>query len=150
MSWYGLLVALQFSQELPAFPDQVAAEEALFACREQGLIELCSLSGVSASLDYSPESLKLIEAWFFENGQPIETISGYPVAHVIGFYFGEVLCRSQQFHWVVEESPFAEGRYEIGVKRDLLAIMLTKGMRPRLAGNKRMQSLWRASKRYAR
>jgi hypothetical protein len=60
-----------------------------------------------------------------------------------------VLCREVNFSWVVQEYQFAKGRYEIGVQRPLLSIMLTKGRKLQLAGNKRMQSLWREFQRYA-
>jgi hypothetical protein len=149
MSQYGMLVARQFSQDLPEFLEQSAATEALLAWRNKGLQELYLLSGLAPLLDYSPESLKSLESWFFENGQPVATESGYAIAHTIAFYFGEVLCRSRQFQWVIQEFPFTKGRYEIGVERHGLAIMLTKGKHLQLAGNKRMQSLWREYQRYA-
>jgi hypothetical protein len=149
MSQYGMLVARQFAQDLPEFPEQSAAEEALLVWRDKCLQELFLLSGLAPLLDYSPESLKSLESWFFENGQPAATESGYLLAHAIAFYFGEVLCRNRKFQWVIQEFSFTQGRYEIGVERQRLAIMLTKGKHLQLAGNKRMQSLWREYQRYA-
>ena len=149
MSQYGMLVARRFAQELPEFPDLPTAEDTLSAWRDEGLRELYLLSGLAPLLDYSPESLKSLESWFFENGQPATTESNYSVAHAIAFYFGEVLCRNRQFRWVVQEFAFTKGRYEIGVERQRFAIMLTKGKLLQLAGNKRMQSLWREYQRYA-
>jgi hypothetical protein len=148
MSQYGMLVARQFAQDLPKFPDLPTAEKALLAWRDKGLQELYFLSGLAPLLDYSPESLKSLERWFFEYGQPATTESSYSVAHAIAFYFGEVLCRNRQFRWVIQEFAFNEGQYEIGVERQRFAIMLTKGKHPQLAGNKRMQSLWREYQRY--
>jgi len=97
MSQYGMLVACQFAQDLPEFPEQSDAKEALLAWRDKGLQELSLLSGLAALLDYSPESLKSLESWFFENGQPAATESGYAIAHAVAFYLGEVFCRSGQF-----------------------------------------------------
>jgi hypothetical protein len=148
MSKYGILVASQYRQDLPEFPDQSTAEEALLAWRDRGLQDLGTVRGLAPLMDYSPASLKLLERWYFENGEPVAATSGYSIAQVVALYFGEVLCRSQQFQWVVQEYAFAEGRYQIGVERPLFAIMLTKGMRLQLAGNKRMQSLWRQYQRY--
>jgi len=149
MSRHGMIVAGQYAQDLPEFSGHRDAEEALFAQRDTGLKELHSVNGLAENLDYSSESLKFLERWFFENGQPATTASGYSIPHAIAFYFGEVLCRTRQFRWVVQEFVFAKGRYEIGVQRPLLAIMLTKGKQLQAAGNKRMQSLWREYQRYA-
>lgn len=73
----------------------------------------------------------------------------YSIPHAIGFSFGEMLCRSAGFSWVVEEFAFTKGRFEVGVNRHLMTIMLTKGRTPPVEGNKRKQSLWREYKRYA-
>ena len=149
MSHNGMIVAGQYAQDLPAFSDHAVAEKQLFAQRDNGLREIHTLSDLTSSLDYSPESLKALECWFFENGQPNTTASGYSMAHAIAFYYGEVLCRTRNFVWIVQEFSFAKGRYEIGVKRELLTIMLTKGKKMRTEGNKRMQSLWREFQQYA-
>jgi hypothetical protein len=149
MSKYGMIVAGQFAHDLPEFSGLPAAEEALLALRDKGLQELHLLSGLAPFLDYSSKSLKSLESWFFENGQPAASASGYSIAHAIGFYFGELLCRNQNFQWVVREFAFVKGRYEIGVERQRLAIMLTEGKHLELAGNKRMQSLWREYESYA-
>lgn len=144
-----MIIAGQYAQDLPEFSGHREAEEILFAQRDAGLQEIHTLNGLTGTLDYTPESLKALERWFFENGQPTATASGYSMSHAIAFYFGEVLCRTQKFIWVVQEYVFAKERYEIGVQRPLLAIMLTKGKQLRAAGNKRMQSLWQEYQRYA-
>ncbi len=149
MSRYGMVVAGQYAQDLPVFSGHADAEKTLFVQRDTGLEELNTVSDLAANLDYSPGSLKAVERWFFESGQPATTAAGYSVPHAIAFYFGEVLCRTGSFHWVVQEFPFAKGRYEIGVQRPLLSIMLTKGRKLQTAGNKRMQSLWREFQSYA-
>ena len=149
MSRYGLIIAGQYAQELPTFASHSEAEEALFVQRDAGLQELHAEKGLDTKLDYSRESLKALERWYFENGQPATTVAGYSMPHAIAFYFGEVLCRTWNFRWSVQEFAFSKGRYEIGVQRPLLAIMLTKGRKLQVAGNKQMQSLWRESQRYA-
>jgi hypothetical protein len=144
-----MVAAGQYAQDLPVFSGYADAEKTLFVQRDTGLEELHTVSDLVANLDYSSESLKAVERWFFESGQPAITVAGYSVPHAIAFYFGEVLCREVNFSWVVQEYQFAKGRYEIGVQRPLLSIMLTKGRKLQLAGNKRMQSLWREFQRYA-
>ena len=149
MSHNGMIVAGQYAQDLPVFSDQADAEKQLFAQRDNGLREIHTINDLTSSLDYSPESLKALERWLFENGQPDTTASGYSMAHAVAFYYGEILCRSKKFQWVVQEFSFAKGRYEIGVKRELLTIMLTKGKKMRTKSNERMQSLWREFQQYA-
>ena len=136
MSRSGLIVAHQHGEELPAFADIRAAEAALSKERDTGLGEIRKVEALTADLDYSTESLKTVERWFFENGQPASTSSGYSISHAIGFYFGEVLCRVGGFGWVIQEYAFLKGRYEIGVQRGLLTVMLTKGRTPRRPGIK--------------
>ena len=109
VSRYGLIVAGQYGEELPAFADAGAAEMELTAQRDTGLQELRKVDALTADLDYSAESLKTVERWFFENGQPASTAAGYSTSHAIGFYFGEVLCRVGGFGWVIQEFPFLRG-----------------------------------------
>lgn len=149
MSRQGMIVAGQYAVELPTFGNLSQAEQSLFACRDAALVELLSVSELQRALDYSPESLKLLEQWFFASGEPVALPSGYSTAHAIGFYLGEVYHRHAGFKWAVQEFVYSPGRYEIGVSRTLMSIMLTKGRLPRAAGNQQRQSLWREFKKYA-
>jgi hypothetical protein len=148
MSRQGMVVAKQYGTELPAFSNPSEAEDVLFAQRDATLGAFAREIHTLA-LDYSPESLKTLEKWYVENGSPEVGSGGYSLPHAIGFYFGEVLCRSAGFEWFVSEFAFERGRYEIGVRRRLVSIMLTKGKRPSIKGNKRMQILWREYGTYA-
>ena len=149
MSRHGLIIAGQYANELPSFCGITEAKESLFASRNMALEQLLSISDVNSFLDFSPESLLKLEKWFFSSGQPSALPSGFSVEHAFGFYFGEVFVRHSNFQWVVEEYAFLNGRYEIGIQRGLLTIMLTKGRCPKTNGNKKMQSLFSEFKRYA-
>ena len=163
MSRYGLKVARRYSEELPAFATREAATTALFRLRDYALERVFSIPELAGKLDFSPESLNDLEAWYFSKNKPdsLEPTNWFSfkrrlsAAHAIGFYLGEVYCRAAGFHWIVTESAFAKGRFEIGVENSLpsgkggLSIMLTKGRTPRETGNKRMQSLLREVKKYA-
>ena len=149
MSRQGMIAAKQYAEDLPKFESLSTAESVLLMAKEQTLGALLDQYGERLSLDLSRESLKRLEKWYIESGCPEAGAGSYSMPHAIGFYFGEVLCRFGGFHWVVEEFPFEPGRYDIGVKRPLLSIMLTKGKRPTLERNKRMQSLWRECGSYA-
>lgn len=148
MSRQCVIAATSYGKELPAFTNQANAEAVLFALRDSTLSALFSECREPLRLDYSPESLTRFERWFFETGRPETGNSDYSIAHAIGFYFGEVLCRTAHFNWVVEEFAFQRGKYEIGVKRSTVSLMLTRGRRPTATGNKRMQSLWREWKKW--
>lgn len=143
-----MIIAGQYGAELPAFASLVDAERSLFLARDRGLQELRWIPGLPV-IDCTPESLDVLEKCFFAAGSAMTLRTGYSVAHAIGFYLGEVYCRHGGCEWVVAEYAFTPGRYEIGVKRDLMSIMLTKGRLPKLVANKRMQSLRLEFKKYA-
>lgn len=148
MSRQGLVAARQHGAILPAFGSLEEARHALYMDRDAVLGELQNIEALRGKLDYSPESLKSVERWFFQAGQPA-TIGGCPLPRAIAFYLGEVFCRHASFHWIIEEDAFVKGKYEIGVTKGLLSIMLTRGRQLMLAGNKRMQSLWREFRKYS-
>ena len=143
-----MVIAKQYSKSLPRFDNLLAAEKALFSERDITLSAFVQEFGTVLNLDYSLESLNNIEKWFIESGRPVEGDKGYSIPHGIGFYFGEVLCRKDNFNWVVAAYAFEPGCYEIGINRNLLTINLTKGMEPETRNNKRMQSLSRKAKSY--
>ncbi len=95
--------------------------------------------------DFSLESLKRLENWYFNAGKPQE-ISGMSVPLGLGFYLGEVVCRIGSYNWAVSEFVFRKGTYEIGITRGLVTIMLTNGRLPEETNNKRRQSLFRCAK----
>jgi hypothetical protein len=146
MSRQGMIIAKQYGEDLPRFESLSAAKAALLGAKEETVGALLDEHGETLTLDLSPESLKRLEKWYIESGSPEAGSAGYSMPHAIGFYFGEVLCKVGGFSWVVEEFTFQRGRYEIGVSRPLLSIMLTKGMRPTTNGNKRdakpMAGVW--------
>jgi hypothetical protein len=153
----GLQAAADHGKQLPIFRTLADARQELFALRAHHLAVLSNAAeGRSpASLDRSPESLKPLEAWYF---QLLDTDSfgatGPSRAEFergLPFYFGEVLARIHPpFEWIVEESAFAPERYEIGVRRGLITVMLTLpwdlSARPH---NKRRLSMWRQFCQYA-
>lgn len=148
MSQYGLTVAQQFGTSLPEYSSVGEAERNLYRERDDALQEISLQLGETLRLDYSAESLKRLERWYFENGCPQNFNSGGAVAAAMGFYFGETLRRSAQFAWIVKEFAFAKGHYEIGVSRAPLSVMLTNGRPLSLVRNKKMQSLWREFGKY--
>ena len=123
MSREGMIAAKQYAEELPAFESLEVAREHLKREKDETLGAFLTDYGAALSLDFSMESLKRLEKWYLESGSPEAGGVGYSMPHAVGFYFGEVLCRTGGFSWVVEEFAFQRGRYDIGVKRPRLSIM---------------------------
>lgn len=149
MSRSGIIVAKQFGADLPCFPNAEAAELELHALKRRCLTELASIADLAPKLDYSPESLKSLELWFYEKGEPKSISSKTSSAQAFGFYIGEIYCQNARFEWIVKEFAFLKGHYEMGVSRPGMSIMFTKGKLPASTGNKLKQSLFREYKKYA-
>jgi len=156
MSKTGLVAAGLFGEGLPAFRDQAEAERALRWRRDEllGLLADWSLRSTVFRADFSPESLKGLERWYFDLlddlgfrsiGTDQDTFE-----RAIAMYLGAVFVghANPPFEWVVTEFAFAADRYEIGVRRDLFAMMLSRQQMSH-EGNKRQESLWRAYMRHA-
>jgi hypothetical protein len=146
MSTLGLIVAKQYGSGLPAFPNEAEAAKSLLSLRDTTLKAFTTDYGQQLNIDYTPESLKSLEKWYIQNSWPKFGESNYSLPLALGFYFGEVLCKNCGFEWIVKEFVFRSGRYEIGVRRGRMSIMLTKGKLPRIKNNIRMESFWRAYK----
>src|SRR5262249_39899522 len=68
MSRFGLLVARLFGKSLPRFQSLDEAREQLLAARDRYLAALEEVSRQFSGFapDYSPESLKTLESWYFQ------------------------------------------------------------------------------------
>src|SRR5262245_7198719 len=157
MTRAGRQAADDFGRRLPRYGSHAEAERALFAERDLLLGRLHTAAAVSPSFqcDFTPESLKAFERWYFEvrehgtfadHGFTPETLE-----RSTAMYFGEVIVKNQAtFRWVVREFPFLPGAYEIGVDRGTVAVMLTRWSevhaRP---NNRKRESLWREYHRWA-
>lgn len=157
MSREGMKAAQEHGEQLPSFPDQPSAELALFGRRDELIRQLTAAADRSTtfSADFSPESLKSLEKWYFELWET-KSFSALGTERAeferwMAMYFGEVMVRNApDFEWVVEEYSFAQGKYSIGVRKPLLAIMLGRytDLYARRS-NKRKQSVWREYRQYA-
>lgn len=131
----------------------MAAEVALLSLRDRRLALFLQWAGDSGrfSANGTPESLKDVEAWYFD-----VVMSGGPTANkrdlnaALGAYFGQVFVEAAGFEWIVEQYPFAAGRYELGVRKEHLTLMLTNGISPDPPErNRRKHSLFRQYRKYA-
>jgi hypothetical protein len=156
MSRVGLRVARLFGKSLPTFRDHAEAERALMSRRDELLRLLADWSQRSTEFtsDLSPESLKGLERWYFRllDGPGFQSMDTdqETFERAMAMYVGAVFVHNATppFEWFVKEFAFEAGRYEIGVRRDLFAMMLSRQSVPR-EHNKRQESLWRMYGRYA-
>ena len=129
MSRLGLKLAGLFGRSLPAFGSLEEASAHLFAMRDGQLSTLKGLASKSGfSADGTPESLKQLEAWYFQlfesDGFGELGVSREEFERCMASYFCEVAvtnCPGTQWH--VSEFAYEPGKYEIGVKRGLFELM---------------------------
>jgi len=150
-------VALDHADDLPEFNDAESAGRELFRKRDEvlRLLDTASAGTGTFNADYSPDSLVALEGWYFELWEHQSFFemgmgrSEFETA--MAFYFGETLVRNVEgFEWLVEEYAFLPDRYEIGVGRERLKIMLSRFTdlfaRP---NNVNRDSIHRAYRKYA-
>lgn len=152
----GLRAAKLFGSTLPGFPDIEEAERTLYAQRDGLIRRLTELSRRSASFrpDLSPASLRDLEHWYFEllDGGGLRSIDTDEETFepAIAMYLGEVLVgNAPPFEWFVAEFAFEPGHYEIGVRRPLYQVMLSRLRPAPRSRNRREQSLWRLYQKHS-
>jgi hypothetical protein len=150
MTRAGLLAAKLFGSRLPKYQDLAHAERVLYPRRDELLQKLVTVSHFAWSFrpDFSPESLKELELWYFElkDGPGVGSVGTdeETFERAMAMYLGEVLVRNvPEFEWFVTEFAFEQGRFEIGVRRPLYERMLSRQSFPPRERNKRHQSMWR-------
>jgi hypothetical protein len=133
MSLFGVKVAKQFGQNLPSFKNQAEAEAFLIAQKDERLrllIESAKNSNTFTA-DFSPESLKHLEIWYFElwesdGFERLET-TREEFECFMAAYFGEIAVRNNpDTKWIVSEFAFERGKYEIGIHQKLFTQMLNR------------------------
>ena len=156
MTRHGLKVALKHAESLPSFKSLAEAKRSLFQLRDRLRDEIERLSReCNVVLDFSPDSLKTLEKWYFDlyNSDGFECLglTQEEFERCMGFYNGFVYTENDpEFTWIVEESPYKAGKFQIGVTKGLLTIWVGRVSRlQKLKNNKRMQSMFREYKRYS-
>src|SRR5579883_2991549 len=122
MSKYGLYIACLYGEQLPAFNSLPEAENALFSERDHYLRLLETLSAATSQFraDYSAQSLKHLEKWYFAlldlRAFDAGNVSQADFEIAMGYYFGEVARRNDpRTRWLVSVYPFMPDRYEIKI-----------------------------------
>jgi hypothetical protein len=157
MSRYGMEIAMLVGERLPVFRSRKEAEAALFRQRDEWLsrfIEVAQLSGGSFTADFTPESLKGLEGWYFELIEADAFNVRVPLSRdefeaSMGVYFGEVAVRNcVGAKWVVGEYVFKPGAFQLGVQQGLLTWSGGFANHYRIPGNKSRRKIFREYRKY--
>ncbi len=155
MTRHGLKVALKHAESLPSFSSLEEAEKFLFGLRDtlcELLEHLAEQSDVR--LDYSPESLKSLEKWYFDlcacEGFGALGVTLEDFERCMGFYRGRVYTKNHpEFDWIVKESPFHPGKFEIGVSAPGFTLMIGRVAHlQELKHNVRRESMFREYRKW--
>lgn len=145
----------EYGESLPAYNDKAEAEHHLFEYRDRhlSLLEAAAKSSDGFTLDYSIDSLKDIERWYFDlfSRKTFESIgmSQEQFEKCMAIYFGETVVRNSRAEWIVEAYPFLPGKYEIGIRRGGFTMTLMGFIdHYKVPNNKRKQSLFRKYSKY--
>jgi hypothetical protein len=156
MTRYGHKIALEHAESLPSFDSFEEAEHSLFQLRDHLRDEIERLSiECNLVLDFSPASLKVLETWYFNlchsDGFAHLGLTQEKFERCMGVYNGFVYTENDpEFIWIVRESPFMIGRFEIGVTKGLFTKMIGRVSHlHKLKNNKRKQSMFREYKQYS-
>ena len=151
MGWLGLKIAKAFGQKLPAFSSQSDAEYHLFAHRDARLQRIANLAASSDVFfaDFTPESLKNLEQWYFilweSDGFGALGISREEFESCMAMYVSEVAVQNcSDAKLEVREFGFEPGKYELGVQRGLTHLMRSRFTDHfNTPNNKRRQKIYR-------
>jgi hypothetical protein len=131
--------------------------ERLFKERDELLARLEVAAGEQSQFrpDHSPESLKTLEAWYFDlfESQSFGTVgaSREEFERWIAVYLGAVFVHNASFKWVVDEDPTERGTFFLATRCGQMTIDVTRQTDLyKRRNNTRHQSVWRFYKQYSR
>jgi len=148
-------IAIRHGEQLPSYSSQEEAEAAWFSFRNEHLsiLQEAATKQLAFIPDYQADSLKQLEQWYFQlygsdsfhsldlNREVFETC--------MAMYFGETAVRSVNARWGVKEYFLGSGKYELGVCKGSMTMMLRRFTDYyREPNNKRQQSLFRLYMKY--
>lgn len=157
MSLQGIKVAKEYGNGLPSFEDLEEARQALYKLRDERLAELEELSKTGQTMfhfNLTPDSLKGLEKWYFSlheaDGFGTLSIDRAAFEACMGaYYLGVAIKNAPGTEWLVAEYFLAKGKYELGVKRGLMRMMVSGFTNNhQLPNNKRKEKLFRDYQKY--
>ncbi len=157
MSKYGLKAAIKYGKKLKEFHDITEAEDYFISYKDELLKKLEAVNTQNSNFlpDYTVESLKRIEKWYFELYEKSEFhkvgLTQNEFESIMSVYFGEVVVKNNKdAKWLVEEYPFSQSKYEFLVNRGLLSISIMNMYHDlyKKQNNKRKNLLFREYNKY--
>jgi hypothetical protein len=151
----NMQIAQQYGEKLPAFDNPQEAEEYFRDFRKQhlALLEEAAGSQTSFAPDFSPESLKPLEEWYFYLHDK-DAFRHIPIKREIlescmAVYFGETAVRNSDTEWTVSGYYLAPNRYHLGVKKKHFTMTLMRFTDYyKEPNNKRREGLFRRYRKY--
>lgn len=134
MSKNGFKAAIKYGEKLPEFENILEAEKFFEKYKDELIIQLELVSKESEifKADYTVESLKGLEKWYFDLFEKNEFsklgLNRNEFEKVMAIYFGEVVIRNNKnAKWEVEEFPFVTGKYTFGITKGNYSLAFTNG-----------------------
>jgi hypothetical protein len=155
MTKNNMQIAQQYAEKLPAFENQQEAEKYFSDFRKRYLALLKEAAGSQTSFapDFSPESLKSLEKWYFDL-QETDAFRNIPVDREVfescmAVYFGETAVRNSDSEWTVSGYFLDPNRYHLGVKKKHFTMTLMRFTDYyKEPNNKRREGLFRRYRKY--
>ena len=157
MSKYSLNIAIKYGETLREFNDKSEAEDYFISYKDNLLNRLKAISTQTSVffLDYTIESLKKLEKWYFDlyEKQSFEQVglTQEEFESMMSVYWGEVIIKNNEdAKWVVMEYPFSQKKYEFLVSTELCNVSVVNKFHDlyRMQSNKRRTLLFREYNRY--
>lgn len=157
MSRYGLKIAIQYGKTLKKFRDISEAEDYFFSYRDNLLNKFETICRQNSCFlpDYTVESLKRIEKWYFDlyekNQFKKVGLTRKKFERIMSVYFGAVIVKNNEdAKWFVEEYAFSPNKYEFLVNRGALNMAINDNFRNlyKVRDNKRRNLLFREYNKY--
>lgn len=157
MSKYSLNIAIKYGETLREFSNKSEAENYFISYKDNLLNRLKAISIQTSAffLDYTIESLKKLEKWYFDLyekqsfGQVGLTQEEFE--SLMSVYWGEVVIKNNEdAKWVVMEYPFSQKKYEFLVNKGLCSVSVVNKFHDlyNRQSNKRRTLLFREYNRY--
>jgi hypothetical protein len=117
------------------------------------LLSEAAKNNIGFKPDYSPKSLKQLEKWYFQlyetKSFQIIGINRESFETCMAIYFGETAFRSENARWIVQRYFLAPDKYELGVEKGSISMMLFRFTdHYREPNNKKRESLFRRYRKY--
>jgi hypothetical protein len=149
-------LAEAYGDKLLSFPNQKEAEKMLIDLKNGRLVRINALSSntVMFKPDFTSNSLKGLEKWFFElyenNSFGDIGTSQSEFETCVAMYFGEVAVKNNKAKWVVEKYFLGNDKYTLGIRRNeyFAQTLMNYGGLPLRNNNKRKESIFREYKKY--